>query len=330
MTERIAVVIIGRNEGDRLVKCLESVASLSSCLVYVDSGSTDDSCRNAEAFGAKVVALDMSLPFSAARARNAGFESLVSSVPDIEFVQFVDGDCIVDAAWPELASRHLTNHPDCAIVCGRRTELYPEKSVYNRLCDIEWDTPTGQTDACGGDFLVRAAAFSAIGGFNPALIAGEEPEMCHRLTSAQWSIYRLDAPMTYHDADMTRFTQWARRSSRSGYAYAAQAILHWRDGTHFKWRENISNLAWALALPTAIVFASTAWSPWFAILFLLYPLYFARILNYQRARIPFRDAVVYSAFLVLTKWTESYGQMLFLLRKAAGSKETLIEYKTTE
>jgi glycosyltransferase involved in cell wall biosynthesis len=66
-----AVVIIGRNEGDRLRRCLESVAGRD--IVYVDSGSTDDSIATAERAGAEIARLDPATGFTAARARNAGF-----------------------------------------------------------------------------------------------------------------------------------------------------------------------------------------------------------------------------------------------------------------
>ena len=39
----VAVVAIGRNEGERLRACLASVVPLAACVVYVDSGSTDGS-----------------------------------------------------------------------------------------------------------------------------------------------------------------------------------------------------------------------------------------------------------------------------------------------
>jgi hypothetical protein len=46
---------------------------------------------------------------------------------------------------------------------GRRRERFPEASVYNRLCDLEWDTSIGEARSCGGDFLARAGAFRDAG-----------------------------------------------------------------------------------------------------------------------------------------------------------------------
>src|SRR5687768_17706012 len=96
----VGVIAIGRNEGERLRRCLASVVGKGcAAVVYVDSNSSDGSVAMARGMGVEVVELDMSLPFSAARARNAGFERLVQAAPHVEFVQFVDGDCEVQPTW---------------------------------------------------------------------------------------------------------------------------------------------------------------------------------------------------------------------------------------
>ena len=179
--KQVGLVAIGRNEGQRLRQCLVSATDKVARVVYVDSGSTDGSLELARSLGADTVELDLSIPFTAARARNEGFARLLELAPDIEFVQFVDGDCEVVDGWIDRAYNELAAKPEVAAVCGRRRERYPEASIYNQLCDIEWDTPVGETKACGGDSMMRASAFQQVEGFNPALIAGEEPEMCVRL-----------------------------------------------------------------------------------------------------------------------------------------------------
>lgn len=213
---RIGIVAIGRNEGERLVRCLRALDGSGARVVYVDSASTDGSAERARTLGATVVDFDLTLPFTAARARNAGLAAL----SDVELVQFVDGDCELDAAWLATATAFLDAHPDVAVVCGRRRERFPNASVYNRLCDMEWDTPVGEASACGGDSLMRAAAVRALGGFTDTLTAGEEPELCARLRAAGWRVWRIDAEMTRHDAAMLRFNQWWWRAVRTGFGYA--------------------------------------------------------------------------------------------------------------
>ncbi len=213
---RIGIVAIGRNEGERLTRCLRSVEGSGAAVVYVDSASTDGSADRARTLGARVVDLDMALPFTAARARNAGLAAL----PDVALVQFIDGDCELDAAWLPTATAFLDAHPDVAVVCGRRRERFPAASVFNRLCDMEWDTPVGEAGACGGDALMRADVVRRAGGFRDDLTAGEEPELCARLRAGGARVWRIDAEMTRHDAAMLRFRQWWWRAVRGGFGYA--------------------------------------------------------------------------------------------------------------
>ena len=212
----LGIVAIGRNEGERLVRCLRSLSGSGAMVVYVDSASTDGSADRARALGARVVDLDMTLPFTAARARNAGLAAL----PQVTLVQFIDGDCVLDAGWLDAATAFLDAHPDVAVVCGRRRESHPQASVFNRLCDMEWDTPVGEAAACGGDALMRAEAVRGVGGFRDDLTAGEEPELCARLRQRGWRVWRIDAEMTRHDAAMLRWRQWWWRAVRGGFGYA--------------------------------------------------------------------------------------------------------------
>ena len=224
---KFGVVAIGRNEGERLHQCLASLYSSSAAaVVYVDSGSTDGSAQWARDHGAEVIDLGLGAPFTAARARNAGFKRLKEIAPDLACVQFVDGDCQLVESWPEHALTFLGQHPDVGAVCGRRRERYPERSIYNWLCDQEWNGPIGEVRAFGGDVMIRVIAFDSAGGYRDDLIAGEDPELGVRLRAAGWHIWRLDAEMTLHDAAMTaarpvvatRATRWLRVCTRILFA----------------------------------------------------------------------------------------------------------------
>src|SRR5436853_2625351 len=147
---QFGAVVIGRNEGERLKRCLTSLSlSKMSLLVYVDSGSTDGSAQWARERGVTVVDLDMRLPFTAARARNAGFRQLQLIAPGVRYVQFIDGDCELLPGWVEQATGFLDERTDIAAVAGRLRERHPERSIYNWLCDREWDGPPGDVRACG-------------------------------------------------------------------------------------------------------------------------------------------------------------------------------------
>lgn len=218
--EVLGVVAIGRNEGDRLRRCLDSLEPHGVETVYVDSGSSDGSVELARERGAHAIELDADRPFTAARGRLEGAEALLSRRPNLEFLLFVDGDCEVDDAWPDAAIAFLRSNPRAGAVCGRRREQFPDASLYNRFVDVEWETPVGECVHTGGDSVVRVAAYREAGGWDPRPIAGEEPEFCKRLRGAGWAVWRIDHEMTRHDIAMTRFGQWWKRQVRTGHGGA--------------------------------------------------------------------------------------------------------------
>lgn len=321
----IGVVVIGRNEGQRLERCLASLVGAADLVVYVDSGSTDGSVRMARGLGVEVLELDMARPFTAARARNEGFAVARRLLPAMRYVQFVDGDCEVAAGWLSRARAFLDAQPQVAVACGRRRERFPQRSVYNLLCDLEWDTPVGEAKACGGDALMRVDAFVAMAGYRPDLIAGEEPELCVRLRGAGWKVWRLDAEMTLHDAAMTRFSQWWRRSLRTGYAFAEGAALHGAAPERHWLRESRRAWLWGLGVPLAAVLAAALSGGWGALLLLLYPLQVLRLAR-RGGNAP-RENLQRAFFLVLGKFPEMLGQVKFLLNRLGAGRAALIEYK---
>lgn len=317
---RIATVVIGRNEGARLLACLASLPEGRGPVVYVDSGSTDGSCEAARATGAEVVELDLARPFTAARARNAGVAALGAGA-DCAFVQFVDGDCTLDPNWVETAAAFLSRTPRAAVACGRRRERFPEASVYNRLADVEWNQPPGQTESCGGDAMVRLAAFKEVGGFDPGLIAGEEPDLCARMRAAGWEIWRLDAEMSLHDAAMTRFGQWWRRSRRGGHAAAEGAVRHPGGSDP---RRVVRALGWGLVLPGGALVAALA-TPWALLVLLALPAQVVRLA--LQAGVGRRLSWEWAFFTTLGKLPEALGVLEYHLRRLLRRRARLIEYK---
>ena len=320
----VGVVVIGRNEGERLDTCLRSAIG-GRPVVYVDSGSTDSSTSIGRAAGAEVVNLDMSVPFTAARARNEGCRRLRSLSPQLAYVQFVDGDCEIDRDWIATASAFLDGHADVGVVCGRRRERYPERSIYNRLCDREWDTPVGEAKACGGDALIRLSAFEQAGGYRDNLIAGEEPELCFRLRQSGWKIWRLDAEMTLHDVAMLRFGQWWKRHVRSGYAFAQGACLHGRSPERYWVWETVRALIWGSGIPLISLVALASFGARGLFPLLLYPLQFARRIQKQPG--DFIKRCQYAAFELLARFPESIGVWSFVRDRLLGRRARLIEYK---
>jgi glycosyl transferase family 2 len=293
--------------------------------VYVDSGSSDGSVAVARALGVEVIELDLRTPFSAARARNEGFRRLREIAPGAAYVQFVDGDCELVKGWLPKAVSWLDENPRAAVVCGRRRERHPDRSIYNLLCDIEWDTPVGETKACGGDALMRVEAFDAVGGFRDDLIAGEEPELCVRLRAAGWRVWRLDEDMTLHDAAMQRFYQWWKRALRSGYALAEGVHLHGAPPERHCVQLARSAWLWGAGIPLATLALAMVWGLGAFALLLAYPLQVVRMA--RRGNRTARQNLWYATFLLLGKFPEMLGQVKYLALRYFGGRARLIEYK---
>lgn len=328
----MGVVVIGRNEGERLRRCLQSLLHVPT-RVYVDSGSSDGSQAAARALGFELVELDTKINFTAARARNAGFETLLRHNQSLEYVQFVDGDCEVEPDWIEEGLADFRDSTAC--VFGRRQERRPRRNIFHKACDIEWQVPAGQVNSCGGDALFRVSALQAVGGYNPAMIAGEEPEMCLRLRGKGWQILSNAKPMTWHDVDISRWSQWWRRCERTGFGFSALVELHGDDGDQ-AWRRLINSaVAWSGVIASLILLliisAATA-NPLSLLLLvgLASLLGAAMVRTAVRFRLRFeslRQALAWSGLLYVSKLAQAQGYLRQRLGRLRHKPAQIIEYK---
>ena len=319
---KLAIIAIGRNEGERLRACLTSLQGADARILYVDSGSTDDSVEFARGLGIKVVELDQDTPFTAARARNAGVAALGEDLPD--FIHFIDGDCVLVEGWLETGLAAIEADPQLGIVTGWRREIAPEASIYNAICDHEWQRPAGPITACGGDMLVRSEAFQAAGGFNPEVIAAEDDEFCLRVAMSGYTLLRLPHDMTRHDAHMHRFSQWWQRAVRNGHGFAQLGTLHPNHLT----RERMRVLVFALILP-ALALIGAFITPWLllGVVAVYLGSYLRTWLGLRQAGMATGLAAHQALFLSLSKFPNLIGMARFHLRKRRGADMQIIEYK---
>ena len=336
----VGVVVIGRNEGERLNRCLRSlVGQTTSSIVYVDSGSTDNSVELAKSLGVDVVDLDISIPFTMSRGRNTGFKRLLELQPDLEWVQFVDGDCEFDRGWIGKGLAFLRERPDVAVVCGIQRERYPDATLYNRLIDLEWQGPFGEIRAPTGNALFRADVFRQSGGFDETMIAGEEPELCLRIRRQGGLAWRLNADMALHDAAMTSFRQWWRRMYRGGHAFAQGFAMHGGSKERFNRRQVVSALVYGLVVPgfwaAGIVLGWVSGTlpivaP--AVAALTLAAYMKCAIGAFKTRLDMGNtrsqALFYSVFCVIGKFSEAFGILKYYTNRIMGKHTKLIEYKS--
>jgi GT2 family glycosyltransferase len=327
MQPRVGIVLIGRNEGARLAGALDAALAEAPQVVYVDSGSSDNSVALAHTRGVAVIELDAVLPFSAARARNAGAAYWLEHAPALEFFLFADGDCELVPGFLDRALATLDRAANVGIVCGRVREQFPNASLYNHLFEIEWDTPIGEIKSCGGSAVVRVSAFCAVGGYAANWIAGEDPEFCLRVRHAGWVIRRIDAEMARHNARMIQFSQWWRRSTRAGHAYAQGAWQYRHDAEHLWLRESLSIWFWGAGVWSSAFLFATASKGASVALLLGYPALLTRIfLRARRRGLNRQDAALYALVCVVAKFPQLQGQILFLAHELIRQPTRLIEY----
>ena len=329
----LAVVIIGRNEGERLRRCLLSVEEMHCPeggieRVYVDTASEDGSAEMVESPGVRVIRLSPKEP-SATLARNAGWRAV--SAP---FVLFLDGDCQIEK---DFVVRALPNFkdPKVAIVWGRLREAYPSASLYNRLMDVQWiclrSLPEGPCFYGTGVGLVRRSALEAVDGFNMKMINGENTEMGRRMQALGYVVLHLALPMVRHDAEMLRFLHYSRRFFREGYSYARlEEIFRTSDQPLFRFE--FSPLGGALMLigPPAALAGSIAFRSW---LVLAVP---ALVLLVLLARTAFRyrtrasslgEALLFSLHWHFKLIPNFLGHLAYHNDKRTGRRRGLIEYR---
>jgi glycosyltransferase involved in cell wall biosynthesis len=332
-TPLLSVVVIGRNEGSRLLRCLESVRNMNDPggdveIIYVDSSSTDDSCEAARQMGARVIPVHPSRP-TAALGRNAGWRASTG-----RFVLFLDGDTVLH---PNFVSESLQNFESAtAIIFGNRRETHPEASIYNRVLDLDWISAFGNVDSCGGDALVRHEALEAVDGYDENLIAGEEPEMCRRLRELNWKILHVDRPMTGHDLAMTRWFQYSRRATRTGYAYAeisgrfrGSRMPFWE----FEARHNRNHALMQAAIAASVLLASVLWRTGWPIGFAL--LFFLWLSLRTASKVAWKTPSLWIRFLYgihshLQQIPIYTGQIQYWLDRRNGRAPGLIEYKEAQ
>ncbi len=335
----MAVVVIGRNESTHLRACLDSIRALEYSpakveVIYVDSASTDNSRELASELGARVLAVNGD-PMTAARGRNAGWTS--TQAP---FILFLDGDTVVHPRFVAVALASLDQDPAIAAVWGHRRESQPQASIYNRLLDLDWMYPPGWTEFFGGDVLIRRDALASVNGYNPELIAGEEPEMCRRLrghlhNGTPWKILHIDAPMTQHDLRMTHFSQYWKRATRAGHAYEQVSGL-FRDTTDPFWtpearRNERRALFWLCLVAASLIAGFILRSAW--------PIVFSAgliLLAAVRSAWKVRDRskswptlLLFGLHSHLQVIPIYLGQLRYRFARARKRKVTLIEYKRT-
>jgi glycosyltransferase involved in cell wall biosynthesis len=327
----LSVVVIGRNEGQRLARCFESIARIKRVdvkeVIYVDSASTDCSAELASRYGAFSITIHPERP-TAAVARNTGWRRAAS-----DLILFLDGDTVLRPDFPRNAYDALSMDESIAAVWGHRREMHPERSIFNRVLDLDWIYRPGLTDFCGGDVLMRRIALVETGGFDDGLIAGEEPELCRRMRARGFKILHIDEPMTGHDLAIRHWGQYWKRALRAGHAYAEVSERFRNSNDSFWSSEQKANILrgsfWALSFTAASItivrFGFVPFACWLGLLLLL------SSRSGWRARWKSESLLtllLYGIHSQVQQVPIFIGQLTYAFEKSRSNRSRLIEYKT--
>jgi glycosyltransferase involved in cell wall biosynthesis len=327
----VSIVVIGRNEGERLRHCLQSIVEMKVLnfeteTIYVDSGSTDESVTVAQSLGVKAISLVCERP-SAAAGRNAGWRAAQG-----QFVLFLDGDTLLH---PDFVADSLSEfaEDDVAVVWGHRRELCPQNSIYNRVLDLDWIYRAGLTTFCGGDALFRRRILVQTSGFDETLIAGEEPELCRRIAALGSKILHVDRKMTAHDLAIRHWTQYWKRAVRAGHAYAEVAERFRNTDNPFWSDASARNQSGALVLIGIVLFGWLAcfflWAVWpLMVTFLL----LAGLMMRSAWRSRWKSSslillLLYGIHSHLQQIPIYWGQLRYRRNRRRGERSALLEYK---
>lgn len=342
LVDKLGVVVIGRNESKNLFNCLEAVIKLGCPVVYADSNSSDGSPEMAARLGVTVIRLDHSSPFTASRGRKEGCDYLAMHWPKLDYVLFTDGDCIINDEFVLNALSIMSLAAEIGVVCGGLTERNPTASLYNRIAALEWESPAGLVNSCGGNALMRLRAYALAGGYDASIQAGEEPELCSRIRRSGFKVMRIEASMGSHDLDMHLISQWWCRGIRTGFG---ALDVRMRFGIHHFDRILISAWVWVLGWPILNVALVVAASVWLGgcgafgtslLMLLILLIQVVRIAHSARARgLSSIDALAYGFLMMANKWSCAWGQLKWWrqvhtpLRKASADsfwKQDLLRY----
>jgi hypothetical protein len=279
--------------------------------------------------GAEVLELDSGSDFTAARARDAGFHWVRERHPEIEFIQFVDGDCRLMPGWLATAVTTLDADPGLGAVWGLLREVGREHSVFHRICDMEWSLPPpGDVDHFGGVVMIRLVALLDSGGYDPFVTASEDHELSLRMRAARWRIRRCDTLMALHNSRMNHPRQWWTRNVRFGTGCAQILGRHGVGRDRAGRKHAIRITTWAALTPALLIALAPATSGVSLLAFAIYPARTLRIaLREIRLGRSVFDAALWGTHCVAGSFPAFWGMLRYAFKRAMGVRAGLIEYR---
>lgn len=265
----ISFIIIGKNEGWRLQKCLQSIsyvveqdAIANYEIIYVDSQSTDNSIELAKQYGAKAFLITGEC--NAAIARNIGAKEAVG---DILF--FIDGDMEL---FPDFLPQVLTKDGqlEYPFISGIFNDIvydldwnYLDTSRRHKLQEGDADSVETTT---GGLFLITHSLWDKVGGMDTRFKRSQDYDLGLRLNKINYPLHRKATLLANHYMRQYNIQQFYI----SGVKYSSLLLRkHWNDKHYLKLFIRQQYTTIILVLSTVLSFISV----WFIGLYILTCMY---------------------------------------------------------
>ena len=191
----LSIIVIGKNEAAHLPDCFSSIKRVCSDIpheiIYVDSGSTDESLSIASQFARCCLVSDPNP--TPGLGRRIGSEEAKG-----DWLLFLDGDMRLENGFLEQAFA-AADRTGSAAITGIRHDIYYQagKKVSENANYFHCITARAAIEF-GGALLIRREALTTSLGWSSDTIACEENELHSRLIKYHLHVLELPVPMIIH------------------------------------------------------------------------------------------------------------------------------------
>lgn len=267
----ISFIVIGRNEGWKLTKCLQSIFNTIHYndlnqyeILYVDSKSTDDSIKRVANFP-KVKIFSITGNYNSAIARNIGAKE---SKGDALF--FIDGDMEIQEDFlPFVYSKNVGLMYDfvtgqCIDYSYNYSGKLLFKETYNKLDFID-----EQKSTVGGLFLIKRDLWFYVGGMKNKMQKSQDIDLAFRLAKQGFYLMKKNNLLAIHHTVAYYDKQRMWKMLLKGNHFFRVVLLRENISNKYAWKYFMKGNSTLIALLVLIILTVLTNNPYLLLLFFL-------------------------------------------------------------
>jgi len=235
---KLAIVIVAYNEGDELLRCIDSLVTQSTIpgeIILVDNGLDDATKKAINKYSLIHVVTNTNVGCSS--GRNIG-----SAYVTLPLVAFVDADGYVDSNFCEVAVRSMADESVVAI----RGKVKPINTdgLYDGLVN-HYDLgaqPIVSFIDTEGDSVFRTQAYRAAGGYEDCLAGGEGLVLTYRMVE----FYGHNHDAFRYEPDLILFHDFYQDEEHFLKKYHTSLIVNYKLQTRYPYLDELKKYYYAL------------------------------------------------------------------------------------